>query len=228
MLTELPTIVVTDLETTGLDVENDMILEVGVMQFRADDLKPLYSIRVVIVSPETRQWCSEVRRKAAEQESLNIPERMHLENGLVDRILANFDGVARMDHSALYAESLEVADDALVEWTLARGLENRPLVGASVGSLDRPMVQRYLPKLRETISYRNVDTSSVLEAVRLFNPALATSLAAEVKENFPPEPEHLTLEDCSRSIAMLRFTLERLGVVDQSFPKLFGEPVAGE
>lgn len=172
-------ILITDVETTGLDVYNSTLLEVG---FTIVDLelKPVDTISRVILPDDPIRW-----------EDVNLFVRdMHTDNGLRFLIDAG-EGV-----------SLDEAERDLVDWYRSWfGSEKFPLCGSSV-QFDRKFLDGYMGQLHDGLHHRNQDISSVKELCRLFNPEVFAATKGKGRGIHRVRPD---MED---SIEELRFYLD--------------------
>lgn len=174
-----------DLETTGLDPEFDVPLEIGLtLTDQWGDIGPTFK---TLVFEDDAHW------HAAEQRGRALPivNDMHTKNNLWSD-LDEFD-------VATCAE----AEEAICHWLQAQQVEfgKLPMCGSSIGSLDRPFVQTYFPNLNKAFSYRNIDISSVKEICRRVNPELAARIREEEeKRSGRDNKAHRVLEDIEASI----------------------------
>lgn len=163
-----------DVETTGLDVENDVILEIGII-ITDGSLKEIASSPAVICSAE----------KASLDAMNDFVRDMHTKSGLIGEVSW---GGCRINE----------AEDLLLDFLYTFAEPGQvPMAGSSIGSLDRPMLRKYMPRLHDWFSYRNVDVSSFKEMMFRWAPY--------VVENRPEEDKgHRVLSDIRDSIKELR------------------------
>jgi oligoribonuclease len=141
-----------DIETTGLDARDDLLLEVGLMIVTLD-FKPVAMYSEIVRQPNVN-WddCSDVVQK------------MHLKSGLMKLI----DGGA--------GEDLDDIEAGLIDWyEQLFGNEKVPLVGSSV-HFDRGFFAENFVDFIDLVSYRNIDWSSVKELCRRYNPEVYEKL----------------------------------------------------
>lgn len=167
-----------DLETTGLDPRDDLILEVGCMIVTLD-FKVIDSYEAVIDPGHEIDW-----------ESVNpFVKDMHTNNGLRKQIDAGL------------GSDLEAVDMTLVEWYRGHFADGKtPLVGSSVG-FDRGFVNAHLTRFSEVPHYRNIDFSSVKELCRRYNPEVYAKLPAK-------REVHRAIPDLYDTINEARFYVE--------------------
>jgi oligoribonuclease len=131
-----------DLEMTGLDAQNDVILQAA--QIITDqDLNPLDEYACVIWQPE-----------AELQKMTPFVRDMHDQNGLI----------ARVRNSLL---DLAAAEKQLLERATAFCSYGAALCGNSVG-FDKRFLDHYMPGLARYLGYRIVDVSSIKLLARLW------------------------------------------------------------
>jgi oligoribonuclease len=170
-----------DLEMTGLDVENDVIVEIAVLATSASTLEPLdEGLTVVVAQPlEVLAGMGDFVR------------RMHERSGLLAEI-----GTAGIP--------LEEAGRKVLEYLKGRVPEPRtvPLCGNSIG-MDRRFLARYLPEIEEHLHYRSIDVSSIKELCRRWYPAPFAARPEKAED-------HRALPDIQASIAELRYYRETI------------------
>ncbi len=127
-----------DLETTGLDVDRDVILEVG-LAITLDDLTLLQKHSFVVNQPRVTM-------------GMPIDEfvrTMHTKNGL---LVEHETGIYLDRVEARLIEIMQTFDTP------------PPLCGSSV-HFDRAFMKRYMPAWEACFHYRNIDTSTNKELV---------------------------------------------------------------
>lgn len=196
---------VIDLETTGLDPDTGLILEVGVVvvDSRFDEVA---DHAVLLADPAALDWAVGTTRRAAEGAELDIPERMHLDSGLIADLtgFANAEGPGRPDVAFTTAD----AEAAIGAFLTEQGItEPVPLTGSSVRSLDGPFLQRHMPNLFSRFTHRTIDASALTEFARFVDPDGHAAIMDGV-----PAAGHRTIEDCRRSIEIIRRFARRYGV----------------
>lgn len=137
-----------DLEMTGLDVENDVILEIATVITDGD-------LNLVAQGPALAVHHDEATLAA--MDSWNT--KHHTESGLVERVR----------QSAVSQTEAEAVTLAFVEQHCAA--QTAPLCGNTVWQ-DRRFLIRYMPVLDAYLHYRIVDVSTVKELARRWNPQL--------------------------------------------------------
>ncbi len=124
-----------DLEMTGLDAQNDVILQAAVV-LTTSALEPL------------EEFCCDVWQPASALERMSPFVRdMHQKTGLLARVAAS-----RTDLQAAEKQILE----RVTGWCAYPAL----LCGNSIGQ-DKRFVDRWMPGLSGYLSYRSVDVSSI-------------------------------------------------------------------
>ena len=135
-----------DLEMTGLDTDNDYIIEVATT-ITDSELNILAEGPVIAVHQ-------------AEETLLAMDEwntRQHNQSGLVKRVLESL-------HSAVDAESLTLE---FIKKFVPESVS--PMCGNSICQ-DRRFLQRLMPQLEQYFHYRNLDVSSIKEITKRWYP----------------------------------------------------------
>lgn len=171
-----------DIETFGLNVETDFILEVG---FRITDLE-LETIDDLQVSI----WETPGYDKRLEELTTDSwVYKTHTESGLF---------------RACQAEGLTMdeADDRIRTFLSGYGIgktdnkdDKEPLCGSSV-QFDRSFLAYWLPDVEALFHYRNIDNSTIKELCRRYNRRIYSLLDETVK----PEKKHRVLPDLTDTI----------------------------
>ncbi len=164
-----------DLEMTGLDPVNDVIVEIATL-ITDDDLT------IVAEGPDLVV--------AAPTETLEKMDpyvvKMHTRSGLLQEI----------KDSNL---TLEDAGSQTLEFIQQYVPEPRsvPLAGNSIGN-DRRFLLRYLPEIEEYLHYRSVDVSTIKELCRRWYPDV-------LKEAPGKNEAHRAMDDIRESVAELAY-----------------------
>ena len=132
-----------DLEMTGLDPEQDRIIEIATI---------ITDSELNILAEGPSLVVHQVAEVMAGMDEWNVSH--HTESGLVERV-----SNSTLSEAAAEAETL-----AFVEQYVGPG--QSPLCGNTIGQ-DRRFLCRYMPDLEAYLHYRNIDVSTVKElAVR--------------------------------------------------------------
>ena len=146
MANEYPNLVWVDCEMTGLDTQNDVLVEIAVLVTDSDLNIIGDGVDLVIkATPEQISGMNEFLTK------------MHTDSGLINEIP---NGVSVSDAENLILKYLESAG-------VAAG--KSPIAGNSV-YVDRIFISRDMPKLAEYLHYRTIDVSSIKELTRRWYP----------------------------------------------------------
>jgi oligoribonuclease len=135
-----------DCEMTGLDLNNDELVEIAVVvtDFDLNILDPGLDI---VIKPDA----------SALENMGDFVRNMHTVSGLIEEIP---NGVSVAD-----------AEYQVIEYILRFVPEEQraPLAGNSIGT-DRAFLARYMPRLDKQLHYRNVDVSSIKELAHRWFP----------------------------------------------------------
>jgi oligoribonuclease len=144
-----------DLEMTGLDTENDQIIEIATIVTDSE-------LNVLAEGPEIAVFQPE--KVLADMDEWNT--RQHGESGLVKRVRNS-----RYDPSQAEAETLAF----LREWVPAGA---SPMCGNSICQ-DRRFMARLMPELEQYFHYRNLDVSTLKELAKRWSPGLAEGFSKQ-------------------------------------------------
>lgn len=199
---------VLDIETTGLDPDSDLILEVGIVIVDSQ-LHEIAHRCVLIASPHNVAWAKRTLEQASRGAILTIAQSMHLNNELIGDLQRPVEFVrCRADLTRVTTATYQRAANDLCRFLDEQGvLESVPLVGSSVRSLDGPFLERHMPKLFSRFTHRTIDASALTELARFMDPLGYEALAAAT-----PESGHRTVEDCRRSIGIIQAFARRYGI----------------
>lgn len=135
-----------DCEMTGLDINNDELVEIAVVvtDFDLNILDPGLDI---VIKPDA----------SALANMGDFVRNMHTSSGLIEEI-PNGVSVAEAEYQVLEYVLRFVPED-----------QRAPLAGNSIGT-DRAFLARYMPRLDKQLHYRNVDVSSIKELAHRWFP----------------------------------------------------------
>ncbi len=140
-----------DLEMTGLDPDNDYIIEIATIVTDANLKVLAEGPSLVIHQPDAvidnmNEWCV----------------RQHGQSGLTQRVRDSIvtEREAEQQTIAFLAEYVD------------KGAS--PICGNSIGQ-DRRFLNRYMPELENYFHYRNLDVSTIKELARRWKPELLTN-----------------------------------------------------
>ena len=144
-----------DLEMTGLDTDNDSILEIATVVTDAE-------LNVLAEGPELA-----ITHPAERLEAMDDWNRgQHRRSGLWDRVLTQGVGMEEAE-----ARTVEF----LAQW-VAPGAS--PMCGNSICQ-DRRFLHRLMPRVEKHFHYRNLDVSTLKELARRWAPQVAAGLNKE-------------------------------------------------
>lgn len=174
-----------DIETTGLDPDKDLILELGIVV--TDSNLDVVNQQSWIFVPYMDKSILDITPAVVE---------MHTKNGLWLEWSANANASGR-DH-------LDANDDVISDVRLfleEAGALGLPMAGSTV-HFDRKFLQAHFPEIHRLFHYRNIDVSTIKNLARIYRPKLYESAP------LPREKTHRPLADLRDSIAELRHYLE--------------------
>ncbi len=137
-----------DMEMTGLDPEENVVLEIATI-VTDKDLNVLAEGPVIAIHQSDEEL--------AKMDEWNV--NTHTKSGLVARVKAS-----QHDEAKAVAETL----DFIRQWVPER---TSPLCGNSIGQ-DRRFMVKHMSDLEAFFHYRNVDVSTIKELVRRWQPEL--------------------------------------------------------
>ena len=126
-----------DLEMTGLDIEINTILEVGIVVTDSD-------LKIKIPGPNLIISCSE--ELLGRMDEWNV--KHHTESGLIDAVRKS---TTTMDQAE--TQLLEFLKSINVSYQVA------PLAGNSIHT-DRKFLEKYMPRLIDFLSYKIIDVTT--------------------------------------------------------------------
>lgn len=169
-----------DLEMTGLDHTNDVIVEIATL-ITDDDLELIAEGPDLVIHqpPEVLAAMKE------------IVVDMHTKSGLLTAIAASTTTLADAGAQTLAFLKEHIPEERTV-----------PLCGNSIGT-DRRFLAAYLPEIEEFLHYRSVDVSTIKELGKRWNPAALKGQPRKAEG-------HRALDDIRESVAELRYYREAL------------------
>lgn len=138
-----------DMEMTGLDPENERIIELA-MIVTNNELLTLAESPVWVVHQSDAQL--------AAMDEWN--KKTHSRSGLIEKVKAS-----PLDEAMVEAEALAFLQDFVPKGA-------SPMCGNSIGQ-DRRFMVRYMPQMEAWFHYRNLDVSTLKELCRRWKPELA-------------------------------------------------------
>ncbi|MGB0129409.1 MAG: oligoribonuclease [Rhodocyclaceae bacterium] len=146
-----------DMEMTGLDPDNDRIIELAVVVTNAALETVAESPVLVVHQPDAVLDGMDDWNKST-----------HGRSGLIDKVKAS-----QMDEAAAEAQLLAFLQEHVPSRT-------SPMCGNSICQ-DRRFMARYMPKLEAYFHYRNLDVSTLKELARRWKPELAKGVVKNGK-----------------------------------------------
>jgi oligoribonuclease len=169
-----------DLEMTGLDVDQDAIVEIACIVTDSNLLALDDGIQLVVHQDE-----------AVLERMDEFVRTMHRKSGLLDEIptAPSDTGAAEQEVLAYVQKHVATASSA-------------PMCGNSIG-MDRRFLAKYMPELDNYVHYRSIDVSSFKEVARRWYPAIYRKRPGKAEQ-------HRALGDIQESIDELRYYRDRL------------------
>lgn len=169
-----------DLEMTGLDPDENVIVEIATLVTEAD-------LTVVAEGPDL------VLHATDDDLAKMVPivQEMHAKSGLTDAIRASEITVEQAQQQTL---------DFVREHCPTVG--QHPLCGNTIGT-DRRFLAKHMPELENHLSYRSVDVSSIKELAQRWYPRAFAARPAKAEC-------HRALDDIRESLAELRYWREKV------------------
>ncbi|HJW44920.1 MAG TPA: oligoribonuclease [Lysobacter sp.] len=174
-----------DLEMTGLDSDNDSILEIATVVTDAQ-------LEILAEGPEFAISHPLERLEAMDEWNRN----QHRKSGLWQRVLEQ--GVAM-------AEAEQRTLDFLEQWLPANA---SPICGNSICQ-DRRFLYRCMPRLEAYFHYRNLDVSTIKELARRWAPDVLAGVHKESKHTALSD-----IHDSIAELSHYRAMMGRLGGLD--------------
>ena len=135
-----------DCEMTGLNPENDCLVEIAVV-ITNSELEVLDPGLEIVIKPRPDSWDS----------MSEFVRNMHTESGLLQDIENGID----------LPEAEQIVLNYIKQFVPTA--KEAPLAGNSIGT-DRMFLNRYMPELDQHLHYRNIDVSSIKELTRRWYP----------------------------------------------------------
>ncbi len=148
MAQDLSHLIWIDLEMTGLDPDNDQIIEIATV---------ITDKNLVILAQGPVLAVHQSDATLAAMDDWN--QKHHGQSGLIARVKAS-----TIDAEEAERQTLEF----LTQWVPA---QTSPICGNSIGQ-DRRFLYRYMPKLEAYFHYRNIDVSTLKELAARWAPEL--------------------------------------------------------
>ena len=174
-----------DVETFGLSPETDPILEISV-RITDLDLNSLGGYHRLLWAPGVYDTRYKFLRQNADGgvEGDKYVLNLHTKNNLFDEARANGD------------KPDEIEGD-LAGWLVDNNFDGLAMAGSSV-RFDRAMLAAQMPEVEQLFHYRIIDSSSLKELCRRYNPTLYSKL--------PPKQElHRTEPDLDDTLIEFKF-----------------------
>lgn len=136
-----------DCEMTGLDIENDGLVEIAVI-ITDFDLNLLHPGLALVMNPGEKALAN----------MGDFVRNMHEQSGLLPEIA---DGISVADGEAAVIAYIDEHVPG----------PRRPILAGNTIGMDRAFIMRYMPQLDARLHYRNLDVSSIKELSRRWFPS---------------------------------------------------------
>lgn len=140
-----------DVETTGVDHNSDVLLEVAAI------LTDLQGNEISRYTGPTLVSYSADELDALMENSHERVREMHAKSGLLADLYSGMDMKTLQE-----AVSLTELDRSLSAWVQEQELERRPYVGGNSITLDRNFLEINTPEFFNTLHYRSVDATTIM------------------------------------------------------------------
>ena len=186
-----------DLEMTGLDPDEHVILEIATL-ITDDDLE------LSAMGPSLIVHADEAALSGLE----DVVVKMHTDSGLLSEVRASTLSLAEAGAQTLAFLREHIAEPRTV-----------PLCGNSIGT-DRRFLAKHLPEIEEFLHYRCIDVSTLKELARRWQPEALESAPQKATG-------HRAMDDVLESLAELRHYRETVFSSDWARSRDAAEPRAG-
>lgn len=190
---------VVDIETTGLDIGSEYLIEVGAIALD-ENLGEVARHQEVVSSPGAVARLLHFKRTDPQHPVL----QMHQRSGLAAEL---FDAHTEDDESYRSCEYLQrrAAQRLRRFFESHSGLRPAHLVGSSV-HFDAAFLQKLVPDVLSGLHHRRVDVSSIKVVADCFAPEVARAR----HESTSPVRAHRAIPDCLDTIEELKFYIGEL------------------
>lgn len=144
-----------DLEMTGLDVQENVILEIATV---------ITDKNLVVLAEGPVLAIFQSEEALAKMNKWNVDQ--HTKSGLIERVKESQVSTQQAQKSTLH----------FLKQTVPK--QKSPMCGNSI-CMDRRFLARYMPELEKYFHYRNLDVSSVKELARRWQPKMAKGFKKE-------------------------------------------------
>lgn len=183
-----------DLETSGLNPQTEIILEIGCMITDQWGLELDWFDTLVKYDPKQYNWDISCEP---------FVKTMHANSGLFQQVINKKEG-----------QREDIAWGELEVFLIEHNINRHPMCGSSI-QFDRSFMEWHAPDpLVERFHYRNIDTTSMIETMKIVNPNLFTKMEIDC----PGREKHRVRPDLEDSIARYRWMLDHyLAVAEDSW-----------
>lgn len=179
-----------DLETSGLDQVKEEILEFGIARVDTRTWQ-------IVEEHQGLVWTPEVKYRIENEGKLDpFVLKMHRKSGLLADLEKLLDG-------GVQTRTYQEVEVSILEVVRGWGAKRLPVWGSSV-HFDRRFLGAKMPKLNEFFHYRNIDSSSDMERLKVTNPELWKKIDEDTTKFSTLEADHRPMVDIRHSIDLER------------------------
>lgn len=179
-----------DLETTGLDQVKEEILEFGIARVDTRTWQ-------IVEEHQGLVWTPEAKYRIENEGKLDpFVLKMHRKSGLLADLEKLLDG-------GVQTRTYQEVEASILEVVRGWGAKRLPVWGSSV-HFDRRFLGAKMPKLNEFFHYRNIDSSSDMERLKVTNPELWKKIDEDTTKFSTLEADHRPMVDIRHSIDLER------------------------
>lgn len=200
---------VVDVETTGLEHEPGMILELGILLLDVQ-LAEVDNFHCIVADDNAVAWLNHLDTLAAQEREhhygiepwsgAKLVSEMHARSGLSDEIrTANGNG-----HKITEALMEKQAIEFMRSHGVGKGQLAVPMTGSTI-NFDRRWIGAKMPELNEQFHYRNIDVSSIKGLVDIYRGDLTAK-----RNELNPQGLHRSIADCRDTVGELAFYIMNL------------------
>lgn len=178
-----------DVETTGLDANKEEMIEFGIARVDTRTWEITESHQAVI-------WTPQIAARLKSDDLDDFIVRMHRKSGLLGELES-------LQERGVMPRQYFEAEASILEVVKAWGAKRLPVWGSSV-HFDRRFMAAKMPELNDFFHYRNIDSSSDMERLKVTNPLLWKKIDDDETKFQSDSPDHRPLVDIQHSVDLER------------------------